>query len=145
MPIVSRLYCPSPRDVSVHFLYAGLHSDTETVLQSDWAKYFTNGFDAKGARAYESGLSRNAVDACHKAGIKHIIYSTLDTMPEQGIHCEHYESKADGQSTTPAPTVSGKVYAYRRLVTKYMKEKNIPSTQLYTSTYFSNSAKFGMI
>ena len=74
---------------------------TETVLP-DWAKYFGNGFDAKGARAYESNLSRSAVDACVKAGIKHIIYSTLDSMPKD-VNCEHRESKADGTSQPHPP------------------------------------------
>lgn len=63
---------------------------------SVWTKYFSTGLDAVAAGKYEVELSQNAVDACVKAGIKHIVYSTLDDLPAE-ITCEHLASKAKGK------------------------------------------------
>jgi hypothetical protein len=37
-----------------------------------------------------------AVEACKRAGIKHIVYSALDDLPEE-LHVPHYASKAKGK------------------------------------------------
>lgn len=39
--------------------------------------------------------SKAAVDACHRAGIKHIVYSAMDDLPE-GVTVPPAVSKAEG-------------------------------------------------
>jgi hypothetical protein len=102
-----------------------------------WAKYYTNGFDAPAAGKYEETCSRSATDACVKAGVKHMVYSTLEDIPDK-LTCEHLNSKARGLSSFLAHHFA----SWYRAVTKYMEENKLPVTQLYTSTYYSNVTKF---
>ncbi|WVQ83962.1 hypothetical protein IAT38_006107 [Cryptococcus sp. DSM 104549] len=95
--------------------------DAAYINADFWAKYMSNGFDALAAQKGETNESKAAVDACVKAGVKHIVYSTLDAVKEG--ECPHFESKA--------------------AVTAYLKQNNIPHTNLYTCNYFSNLTKFG--
>jgi hypothetical protein len=45
----------------------------------------------------EVRLSIAAIEACHKAGIPHIVYAALDNLPEE-VRVPTYVSKAKGKS-----------------------------------------------
>jgi len=83
-----------------------------------WVKYFSNGFDGVEAGKWEYGLSSKAIEACVKAGAKHIVYSTLDNVS----YVPHFSYKND--------------------VSKWADGQGYPMTHLYTSHYISNLVKF---
>ncbi|KAK8853505.1 hypothetical protein IAR55_004212 [Kwoniella newhampshirensis] len=97
--------------------------DAAFVNADFWSIYNSNGYDALSAQRSETSASIAAIDACVVAGAKHIVYSTLDEV-EEGA-CPHYESKA--------------------AVSRYLRENNIPHTNLLTCNYFSNFTKFGLL
>ncbi|WWC72314.1 uncharacterized protein I206_106276 [Kwoniella pini CBS 10737] len=97
--------------------------DAAYINADFWTHYLSNGYDALAAQRAETLESIGAIDACVKAGVKHIVYSTLDQVKEG--ECPHFESK--------------------NTVSKYLKEKNIPHTNLITCNYFSNLTKFGFL
>ncbi|WWD03819.1 hypothetical protein V865_001875 [Kwoniella europaea PYCC6329] len=97
--------------------------DAAYVNADFWTHYFSNGYDAVKALESEKKDSIGAIDACVEAGVKHIVYSTLDEV-DKG-ECPHYESK--------------------NAVSRYLKEKGIPHTLLFTFNYFSNLVKFGQL
>ncbi|ODN88448.1 hypothetical protein L198_06720 [Cryptococcus wingfieldii CBS 7118] len=104
--------------------YSSLKGLDAAFINADfWAKYMSNGGDAEAAQEAETAESKGAADACVEAGIKHIVYSTLDAV-EKGA-APHFESKA--------------------AVSTYLKEKKYPFTNLYTCNYFSNLYKFGLL
>lgn len=45
--------------------------------------------------------SKAAVDACHRAGVKHIVYSAMDDLPE-GVTVPPAVSKSEGASLSRA-------------------------------------------
>lgn len=49
-----------------------------------------------GAIELEVRLSIAAIEACHKAGIPHIVYSALDDLPDE-VRVPTYVSKAKGK------------------------------------------------
>ncbi|TYJ54358.1 hypothetical protein B9479_005024 [Cryptococcus floricola] len=98
--------------------------DAAFINADFWAKYMSNGGDADAAREAEMADSKGAADACVEAGIKHIVYSTLDAV-EKGASPPHFASKA--------------------AVSAYLKEKKYPYTNLYTCIYFSNLYRFGLL
>ena len=63
------------------------------VLTTVWAFYTTNGYDAEAAKAGEIKHAQNAISAAVDAGVKHIVYSTLDGR----LGCDHWDSKAEGE------------------------------------------------
>ncbi|EJT47954.1 hypothetical protein A1Q1_03189 [Trichosporon asahii var. asahii CBS 2479] len=80
-----------------------------------WIAYKGNNSDE--AAEIEFTQSSSAVEASAKAGVKHVVYSTLESYkPRQDL--PHFDAKAR--------------------VTEYMKKNNIPGTQLYTSFFFQN-------
>ncbi|WWC69236.1 uncharacterized protein I206_103173 [Kwoniella pini CBS 10737] len=88
-----------------------------------WGPYFESGQNPTIASETESKYSRDAINECNKAELKHVIYSTLDELHDADV--PHFQSKAN--------------------VTKYIKATCLPTTYLYTSYYFSNATKFGQI
>ncbi|WVW86505.1 hypothetical protein I302_108554 [Kwoniella bestiolae CBS 10118] len=97
--------------------------DAAYVNADFWTHFSSNGFDAIKAKEAEKKESIGAIDACVRAGVKHIVYSTLDEVDEG--ECPHYESKND--------------------VSRYLRDKGIPHTLLFTFNYFSNIVKFGQL
>ncbi|WOO82134.1 NmrA-like family domain-containing protein 1 [Vanrija pseudolonga] len=79
-----------------------------------WANYKG---DAAPAKATEIRQCSGAVDAALAAGVKHIVYSALESFaPAQEL--PHFDSKAE--------------------VVAYLKKLNAPATPLYTAYYYSN-------
>ncbi|ORX37542.1 hypothetical protein BD324DRAFT_622315 [Kockovaella imperatae] len=72
--------------------------------------------DIKEAVDQEIKLTTALVDACVKAQVKHLVYSTLDDLPDSE-YVPHCHAKAQ--------------------VAKYIKTTNLPTTFLFTSTPFS--------
>jgi hypothetical protein len=58
-----------------------------------WAKYFSNGFNGAEAGEYEAKQSRDAISQAVKAGVKHIVYSTLGHTG----YVPHMDKKAEGE------------------------------------------------
>ncbi|KAL1412596.1 hypothetical protein Q8F55_000343 [Vanrija albida] len=80
-----------------------------------WATY--RGDNAAEAKATEIKQSSSAVDAALAAGVKHIVYSALESFaPAQEL--PHFDSKA--------------------AVVAHLKKAGAPATPLYTSLYYSN-------
>ncbi|WVW82856.1 hypothetical protein I302_104868 [Kwoniella bestiolae CBS 10118] len=88
-----------------------------------WAPYYASSSNPSIASETEYKHSKNAIDECIKAELKHVVYSTLDDLGEDGI--PHFDSKAN--------------------VSKYIRTTSLPTTHLITSYYFSNAIKFGQI
>ncbi|TYJ54348.1 hypothetical protein B9479_005014 [Cryptococcus floricola] len=97
--------------------------DAAFVNADFWARYMSTGGDADAARDGETADSIGAADACVEAGIKHIVYSTLDAGEKGAV--PHFDSKA--------------------AVSAYLKEKKYPYTNLYTCFYFANLYRFGQL
>ncbi|WVQ76556.1 hypothetical protein IAR50_006226 [Cryptococcus sp. DSM 104548] len=97
--------------------------DAAFINADFWAKYMSNGGNAEAAQEGEVQEAQGAADACVEAGVKHIVYSTLDQV-EKGV-APHFESKA--------------------AVSAYLKDKKYPYTNIYTCNYFSNVYKFGLL
>lgn len=95
--------------------------DAAFVNGDFWSIYGSNGQDGDAAAKEETRRSIDAVDACHQAGIGHIVFSTLDG----GHDCAHWDSK----------------YA----VTKWMQQQGIPGTQLYLTYYFNGITKYHLL
>lgn len=85
-------------------------------LTTVWLSYTPNG-DGNAAAEIEYAHTIGAVDACVAAGVKHVIYSTLESFKPR-VAIPHYDGKAR--------------------VTAYMREHGVPSTQLFTSYFFEN-------
>jgi hypothetical protein len=62
------------------------------LTRSVWSIYKSNGFDGDAAKLGEEEQAKNAIQACVDAGIKHIVYSTLDG----GLGAKHWDSKQEG-------------------------------------------------
>ncbi|GMK56257.1 hypothetical protein CspeluHIS016_0300970 [Cutaneotrichosporon spelunceum] len=77
-----------------------------------WALF--DGVDPLAAKAKEEAQGLAAVTAIKAAGVKHLVYSTLDSLGDVA----HFDSKA---------TIAG-----------YVRESGVPYTLLYTSYYYSN-------
>ncbi|WVQ69836.1 uncharacterized protein L199_008057 [Kwoniella botswanensis] len=88
-----------------------------------WAPYFASGCNASIGQETEIKQAKGAIDQCIKAGLKHVVYSTLEDLGEDGI--PHLDSKVQ--------------------VSKYIRTTSLPTTHLITSYYFSNANKFGQI
>lgn len=86
-----------------------------------WAKYYSNGFNGEEAGEYEAKQSRDAITSAVKAGVKHIVYSTLGHTG----YVPHMDKKAE--------------------VSAWCKKEGYPVTHLYTSHYISNLVKFGAL
>ncbi|WWC64916.1 uncharacterized protein I303_107530 [Kwoniella dejecticola CBS 10117] len=97
--------------------------DAAYVNADFWTHYLSNGYDALSAQRAEVAEAVGAIEACVKAGVKHIIYSALDRVGEG--ECPHFESK--------------------NAVMKHLKDNDIPHTNLITCNYFSNLTKFGFL
>ncbi|ODN75094.1 hypothetical protein L202_06310 [Cryptococcus amylolentus CBS 6039] len=97
--------------------------DAAFINTDFFSKFIPNGGDSLAAQKGEVEEGIAAADACIAAGVKHIIYSTLDEVAEGA--CAHFESKA--------------------AVSKYIQEKKYPYTNLYVSSYYSNFTKRGML
>ena len=74
-----------------------------------WVKFWANGNNGPEAGEWEYGLATKAIEACAKAGAKHIVYSTLDDIP----YVPHMVWKNKGEQTSghldsTYPTVSPK-------------------------------------
>ena len=67
-----------------------------TTLRPVWATYFSSGLDDAKASATESSHSRDAIDECVKAKVGHVVYSTLDDLPDDKT-CPHFKSKAESE------------------------------------------------
>ncbi|RSH93106.1 hypothetical protein EHS25_007459 [Saitozyma podzolica] len=97
----------------------GVHS---AFVNADYMSiYFTNGLNIDAAIETEFAQSRNAVDACVKAGVKHIVFSALDEF--------------EGDKAVP-------YFVSKARVAKYIRSNNIPATNIYTCTYYSDFLKF---
>lgn len=94
------------------------------MLTTDWSLY-ERFHDAERAMAEEMHMGINCVDACKRAKIKHLVYSTLDSYLPR-IHVPHFDSKA-------ASTCSQNLLTP---VTAHINTVRQPATQLYTSLYF---------
>ena len=55
------------------------------------------GDDVEVAVAAEVKHTSALVDACQKAGVKHLIYSTLDDLPDSH-YVPHFWAKSNGES-----------------------------------------------
>ncbi|WVQ76562.1 hypothetical protein IAR50_006232 [Cryptococcus sp. DSM 104548] len=97
--------------------------DAAFINTDFFSKFIPNGGDSLAAQEDEFQEGKAAADACIAAGVQHIIYSTLDEVAEGA--CPHFESKA--------------------AVSKYIREKEYPYTNLYTCSYYSNFTKLGML
>ncbi|EJT47955.1 hypothetical protein A1Q1_03190 [Trichosporon asahii var. asahii CBS 2479] len=86
------------------------------IVANFWLSYTPNG-DGNAAAEIEYVHTIGAVDACVAAGVKHVIYSTLESFKPR-VAIPHYDGKAR--------------------VTAYMREHGVPSTQLFTSYFFEN-------
>ncbi|KAF8336248.1 uncharacterized protein EI90DRAFT_3152483 [Cantharellus anzutake] len=82
-------------------------------------------YNHAGARDHETQHGKNIVDASEAEGIKHLVWSTLENTSPSGVHVYHFVSKAN--------------------VDKYIQTKEVPTTFLFTSPYFSNITKFGWL
>ncbi|RSH85557.1 hypothetical protein EHS25_003696 [Saitozyma podzolica] len=86
-----------------------------------FSAFETPGMTIDKAMEIEIQQSITAVEACAKAGVKHIIYSTLEDF--------------GGDKVVPFFTTKAKV-------TQHILEKSLPVTNIRTSTYYSNVLKF---
>ncbi|WVR05369.1 hypothetical protein IAU60_002383 [Kwoniella sp. DSM 27419] len=86
-----------------------------------WAIFGSLNYDIPATKAEEYRQATEAIKACHEAGIKHIVYSTLD----DGTGCAHWQSKADAS--------------------QWAKDNGIPITNLYMTAYFENISSFGLL
>ncbi|EIW70046.1 hypothetical protein M231_06520 [Tremella mesenterica] len=91
--------------------------DAVFVNADFWTVYTHNGYNGDEAGKEETRQAMAAIDACNQAGIPHIVYSTLE-----GEDIPHWQSK--------------------HLVNEWIREHNIPVTQLYTSSFNSNMYRF---
>lgn len=78
--------------------------------------------NAKGAYDVEIEFGRNVVDAAKSAGVSVFVWSVLDHTP---TGAPHWEAKHE--------------------VNEYAKQAGIPLVSLYTSCYFENLNKLGML
>jgi len=100
----------------------GMHG---VFLNHDFFVYFwANGQDADDAFKKEVDQAKLAADLAVEAGVKHIVYSTLDELPNE-YRVPHFDSKAT--------------------VSKYLRERKYPVTNLVLVTYYSNFTKFGYL
>jgi hypothetical protein len=71
-------------------------ANVRLMSHTDMSIYFTNGLNIDAAIETEFAQSRNAVDACVKAGVKHIVFSALDEF-EGDKAVPYFVSKARGE------------------------------------------------
>ncbi|GAA5866017.1 hypothetical protein JCM1840_003376 [Sporobolomyces johnsonii] len=91
-------------------------------LTDFWAIYYSNGGDSKNAYDVEIQHGHNIVDAVKAKGVKVFVYSTLD---HTNTGAPHWEAK--------------------HVVNEYAKQAGVPLVSLYTSCYYENATKFGML
>ncbi|KIR28789.1 hypothetical protein I307_03044 [Cryptococcus deuterogattii 99/473] len=82
-----------------------------------WSIFPIKNYDAKLAQEEEFKQGTAALQACKDAGLKHVVYSTLD----DGTGCVHWQSKAE--------------------VSKWAKNNDIPITNLVLTFYYENVVK----
>jgi len=110
-------------DASDPSTYASYLKGADAVFVNNdfWGILATKGGNGHAAAETETAWSIAAIEAADKAGVKHILYSTLDG--DNGV--DHWESKQN--------------------VTKWAKQQGIPITNVYGAFYFENLVRFHMI
>ncbi|WRT67345.1 uncharacterized protein IL334_004315 [Kwoniella shivajii] len=86
-----------------------------------WTIFKALNYDVAATAKEEFRQATEAMKACKDAGIKHVVYSTLDDKTEAA----HWQSKSDASD-----------WAYKN---------NIPITNLYMTAYWENISNFKMI
>lgn len=116
--------CEPPRHPIYLFTHGGPRDADSGIFArcSVWATYYSNGMNAKGAYDVEIEQGHNLVDAAKSAGVSVFVWSTLDHTP---TGAPHWEAK--------------------HAVNEYAKQSGLPLVSLYTSCYFENLSKFGML
>lgn len=69
------------------------------LIRTVWSIYLSNGYNGEAAKEGEIKQAKAAIQASVDAGVKHIVYSTLDG----GLGCVHWDSKSEGVSGVRRP------------------------------------------
>ncbi|WVQ78563.1 hypothetical protein IAT38_000649 [Cryptococcus sp. DSM 104549] len=85
-----------------------------------WSIYPTKGQDAEATKGEEIRQAKAALQACKDAGLKHVVYSSLD----DGTGCVHWQSKADAS--------------------KWARSAGIPITSLVMTAYYENISRMNL-
>ncbi|RXK41903.1 hypothetical protein M231_00624 [Tremella mesenterica] len=82
-----------------------------------WSIFAAKGYDEDVASKEETRQAKQAIEACQKMGVSHVVYSALDDVPSV-----HWKSKSK--------------------VCDWIKATSIPATCLYTTFFNSNLFNF---
>jgi hypothetical protein len=80
-------------------------------LTAVFASFFTNGYNVEEAMAKEIRQGIAAVDACERAGVKHLVYSALEDYPESKT-VPFTATKARSRSSNSAAKLTGSLGTY---------------------------------
>ncbi|WWC60886.1 uncharacterized protein I303_103462 [Kwoniella dejecticola CBS 10117] len=86
-----------------------------------WSVYKATGYNADAAAKEEIRQATDAFKAAQEAGVKHVVYSTLDDKTQ----APHWQSKADAS--------------------KWANQNGIPITNLIITAYWENITSFSLI
>lgn len=86
MPYLSTLI------VSLRFISQG--DQAHTLV---WSIYLNNGYNGEAAKEAEIKQAKDAIQTAVDAGVKHVVYSTLDG----GHDVIHWDSKSEGKLIEP--------------------------------------------